>query len=761
MLHIALIGTYPPTRCGIATFTADVEGALTSSGLDVTVIGIDRSADGSAPFIARHDLRSYRDAARWINHNGIDAVLIEHEFGILGGEDGDHLLALTTALEVPYMVTLHTVLTTFSPNQHFVLKELCEHSAGVTVFTTTARDLIVDQRIVTRNRVFVVPHGAPEELYRDIDDETARSHFDLSNDATVASTFGLLSPGKGIELAIEAIASYAIAHPDFRYLIAGQTHPGVVREHGETYRRTLKQLAVQLGIEEQVIILDRFMSIDEIAKLLAVTDVFLTPYHNKEQSVSGALTFALAAGCPVVSTPYRYALDMLSCGAGVMTPFKDSVAFGIAVAEMLDDRGARANARRAAQQIGAAMSWPAIGRRTSNLLQQAVMHHRANLAFSRPAPVSHALHDISAAQRIGNRHLRVLCDDTAILQHAYHAVPRHEEGYCVDDAGRMLPISARLSLRVGRGHDPDHWSTVTARMLSFLRSAELSGEGQMRNFMSWDRQWLDEPHGGDHVGRAAWGLGELIATDPSCAPDISGLFERTADAAINDPALRTVVYALLGVVAAHRGGYMTNALYDGYERLDAFTWPDNKDWPWLEPRLTYDNARIAEVLVRVGAAVGDSTMTERGLAAVEWLQNLSSTSTEYLRVTGHLGLGPDENIDSSGDEQPLEVVALIDAAGAHWSVTGDPGQLAFADRAWAWFLGANRLGIPLADAASGRCCDALGLTGPNLNCGAESTLAMHRAAHSWYSLNAAARGSTIAGGDLVSVFSRGTVDRVA
>ncbi|MEQ1701089.1 MAG: glycosyltransferase, partial [Ilumatobacteraceae bacterium] len=380
-----MIGTYPPTRCGIATFTADVEQALTEAGVTVSVLVVDPDHTlrvGRLPTIVSNDRASYAAAAQWLNSSGIDLVLVEHEFGIHGGADGGHLLELTEHLTIPYVVTLHTVLTRFTATQSAILDSLCARAAGITVFTATARQMIVEQELAASASITIVPHGAPIELYRSVG-RSLRDELGLAEGAPVLSTFGLLSPGKGIEIAITAMRQIVDCVPDARYVIAGRTHPGVQRSGGERYRADLQRLTEALRLEEHVHFVDRFLTVEEIAELLSWTTVFLTPYRNADQIVSGVLTFAIAAGCPVVTTPYRYGCDMVADGAGMIVPFNDPDAFARASLTLMTDGAPRTHALDVAKAVSATLSWPAVGRTLAQVLAVA-------LARSRPtrAPVA-------------------------------------------------------------------------------------------------------------------------------------------------------------------------------------------------------------------------------------------------------------------------------------------------------------------------------------------------------------------------------------
>ena len=732
-MHVAILGTYPPTRCGIATFTADVETSLRDLGLRVTVVPVDPTDEPPAPgnialaqqpssvaspVITSDDPQSYENAASWLNGSDVDVVLIQHEFGIHGGEDGSSLLRFTDALTLPYVVTLHTVLPHFSASRSTVLQELCARACAVTVFTATARRMVLEQELASARSLRVVPHGAPMEMYRALSPAEARRRLHLPEHGPVLSTFGLLSAGKGLELAIRALPPLVERWPDLRYVIAGRTHPGVLRHEGEQYREGLQQLAEQLGVRGHVVFVDRFLGIEEIAEVLAATDVFCTPYRNENQIVSGALTFALAAGCPVVSTPYRYADDMLAGGAGIVVPQDDATAFSDALHTILTDDEQRRAALAAAQHVAGTLSWPSVARTLERVLAE---------ALEEPAAPPRPTVDHFTVAALGRTHLRILCDDSAMLQHAELGVPRLEEGYCVDDAARLLPLASRWARDAPDG---EHWRTVVTRMLAFLRSAALGAGGQMRNFMSWDRRWLDEPHDGDHVGRAVWGLGELIhdETNVEEAIDLLALIGPRASATAFS---HNLAYTALGVIAADsRDPALAENLGLIEASLSAMKVPRDGAWQWPEQRLTYDSARLAEAMMRVGVRTHNQRLVDDGVVMFRWFERLCSAKG-YYRFPGHLGVHPGGDVRNSGDEQPLEAASMADAALEYHNVTGDPAALLMVERAWSWFLGNNRLRRHLGNLESGACCDALCETDVNRNCGAESTISFHRCAATW------------------------------
>jgi glycosyltransferase involved in cell wall biosynthesis len=385
-MRVAIVSTYRPRPCGIAVFSADLRAALleADSTLSAEIVSIVRDDLQSHPpeviaTIHQDIVGDYVRAAKELNRRDVDVVLIEHEYGIFGGDAGRYVLELVNRLTVPMVITLHTVLENPKPDRAEVLRRLCQRAAVIMVFTETARRMVVEQGLAECQRVRVVPHGAPDELTQaawsdGVGEDIAGSPLQLGLPnlvgRTVLSTFGLISDSKGLELAIRALPEITAAHPEILYLVAGQTHPDVINKEGESYRLGLQRLVDDLDLCDHVCFIDRFLTIDELAILLARTDIYLTPYRSRDQIVSGALTFAVAAGCPVVSTPYFYAEDLLSSGAGVLVPFGDSSKLAAAVLEMLGSPAKMRAAQAEARRVGTDLPGASVGKVTLELLAE-------------------------------------------------------------------------------------------------------------------------------------------------------------------------------------------------------------------------------------------------------------------------------------------------------------------------------------------------------------------------------------------------------
>jgi glycosyltransferase involved in cell wall biosynthesis len=736
-VRTAIFSTYPPRACGIGTFSFDVRKAL----LDVpdvddvsALVVLDEPSSPQRPEILQTLSQGVRGdyvrAARALGRTDVDVVLLQHEYGIFGGTDGEYVLSFARGLAQPLVLTLHTVLSAPTPHQLQVLTALCDEAERVIVMTETGRRLLVELDACSADKIVVVPHGAPTQLgaaRRELDAgrrpryvPSAVGGFERMESRFLLSTFGLISPGKGLEAMLDALPAVIERHPDVFYVIAGRTHPQIARRAGEEYRLMLERRILDLGLSEHVELDDRFLSIEELADLLAATDIFVTPYTNREQSSSGALTFALAAGCAVVSTPYLYAQDLLSSGAGTLVEFGDPDGLGEAVCNYIEAPETLGAARAEAERIGGSFGWPAIGEATAVVLREAAA------AAPRRTPIPEATLELADVRA---DHLHTLVDDCGIVQHAFGAIPNRFSGYCVDDVARLAVVALELERRTGERV----WSAVLYRSLAFLHDATDDGGAGMRNFMSYDRQWLDEPHVGDHVGRSIWALGDVLAT--AWVPALVGPTRRLLEALVRsldrELPLRTAAYATLGLARLDADRLEDNAkrllerCVTQLERAHASC--ASEDWKWFEDRLHYDNARLPQALIVGGTALGRPDAVATGLESLAWLGDECGLADGLLRLPGHLGRHRDEDRPGHGDEQPLDASAFVEAELAAFVVTGGAEHGARAQRAYEWFLGRNRLGRPLYDFATGGCGDGLGEDDVNANEGAESTLAFHRA----------------------------------
>ncbi|MFV2063540.1 MAG: glycosyltransferase family 4 protein [Chloroflexota bacterium] len=356
MAPTAFVSTYPPRHCGIATFTADLGRAL--GGREI--VALRRPDDHSrllseVHHVIRTDLRAdYARVARSLGDCGVRVVSVQHEFGIWGGDDGENVLDFLAALSVPAVATLHTVLEQPTIGQRRVMEGILESTAAVVVMSQTAAAILAERYGADPTTVEVIPHGVPDLPFTDPD--TVKPMIGLEGRRVLLS-FGLVGPSKGYEWMIEAMPAIVDIVPTACYVILGVTHPGLLRTEGERYRRRLEALTAELGMNDHVFLVDRFVERSELSKWLEAADVFVTPYPNLQQIVSGTLSYAMAAGKPSVSTPYLYASEILAGGRGMLVPPRSSVALTDALVELLLHDSVRAAMAARAYEKGRGMVW--------------------------------------------------------------------------------------------------------------------------------------------------------------------------------------------------------------------------------------------------------------------------------------------------------------------------------------------------------------------------------------------------------------------
>jgi glycosyltransferase involved in cell wall biosynthesis len=728
--RVALIGNFPPRRCGIATFTSDVYEALTDGRPDFScdVYAMD---DGAGPYafppavvgrIRQDSLIDYLATADRINASGAEVVCLQHEFGIFGGPAGEHILRLTSALRAPLVITLHTVLEAPNDDQRRVMRALIDRAARLVVMAAKGQEILRQVYDAPAEKIAIIPHGAHDRPLTD--PSLAKPAFGLEG-RKVLLTFGLLSPNKGIDVMIRALPRIVARHPDVTYLVLGATHPHLVAREGEAFREGLMQQARDLGVADNIQFVNRFVDTELLLDYLSAADIYVTPYLHEAQITSGTLSYAMALGKAVVSTPYWHASELLADGHGLLAPFGDDDALADAVNALLDDEAARLALQQRAYAAGRKTIWSSVG----NLYLQAFGDARGEggpaggdgelIALPQDARSRPPAPNLAAILR--------LTDDCGIAQHSLFGVPDRRHGYCLDDAARALILAHEVT---GLGPDARDAEQLAWTCAAFVAHAWNPDLNAFRNFMSFGRHWLEDQGSDDSFGRAIWAIG---ATAGQAVREEQ---RRWAQALLGDitsrigafPAPRTNAYALLGLTRAGRlaeRAALVRAMAERLTaRLDANARPD---WPWFEAALSYDNARLPEALIRAGLALGDKTMAARGVAALEWLTAMQTAPSGCFRPVGTETFGLPHTQPAIFDQQPLEAAATVDACAAAFEATGEVRWVAEARRAFAWFLGSNDLGVSLANLGDGGCFDGLGPEGPNYNQGAESVLAFQMA----------------------------------
>lgn len=728
--RIAVIGTHLPRQCGIASFTADlansIDGELEGTG-HVFALAMDDIPEGyryppRVRFqIRAHNQTDYNLAADYIISNRANVVILQHEFGIFGGPHGAHILRLLRDLRVPVLTTLHTILANPAHEQRRIIEQLARLSERLVVMSHRAEDLLRETYGVDPERIAFIPHGIPDVPF--VDPNYYKDQFKAEG-RRVILTFGLLSPGKGIEYMIEAMPSIVEQHPDALYMVVGATHPHLKKQAGEAYRTALHRRVVDLGLEDHVRFRNRFVDLDELVEYLGAADLYATPYLNPEQITSGTLAYAVGAGKAVVSTPYWHAQELLADGRGVLVPFRNAGALAEAIIHLFDNDVERHQTRKRAYTFCREMTWRQVARTYLNLAHMVVQERT-----ERPRPL------IPRRKRFGRpeelpepdlRHLRALTDDVGIVQHCRTTIPERAHGYSLDDNARALVVSALHE----HLYQSDELDSLTSTGLAFLVHSFDAQTGRFRNLLSYERQWQNVPGSEDCHGRALWGLGTLAAlsANPHVRSVSLQLFQDAVGATEDFLTARGWAYALLGIHSylSHYEGDATvrrvRTLLAG-RLLKQFRINASPDWQWCEPMLTYSNATIPNALILSGAGMQEDGMRAAGLTALDWLCRIQKSDRGYFSFVGTHGWYPKGKERARFDQQPIEANQMCLACIEAYRATSDERWLAEARLALEWFLGRNDLNAPLYSFSTGGCFDALGPDGPNTNQGAESQLA--------------------------------------
>ncbi|MBI2794211.1 MAG: glycosyltransferase family 4 protein [Ignavibacteria bacterium] len=731
--HVVLIGNYPPRRCGIATFTSDVRDSIALASphtrVDVIVIDDGDSYDYGSDVIGtiRQDCRQdYVDLARFLNEEDVDVVCLQHEFGIYGGVAGEYILDLLNTLKIPVVTTLHTVLKSPLPDQQRVLGALLRRSSHAVVMANIGRDILVKYHNANAERIVVIPHGAPDRPLAPTVDYKRKLGLDGRD---VLLTFGLLSPSKGLESVIRALPSICNRHHNAVYVIAGATHPNLVRREGQAYREHLHQLADELGIASHVIFVNDFLNKDDLLDYVDAADVYLTPYLNEEQVSSGTLAYAVAMGKPVVSTPYWHAVELLADDVGIIVDFNDSYTIAHTVSSLLSNKDELQAYRKRAYERGRETTWPRIGRRYVNVLEKAVQVHRQ----AQPIIVSHI-----RVHKPNIKALIAMTDDVGLYQHANKIVPDRAQGYCLDDNARALLLMQKFRSQ-GFSHPAIDGLELT--YASFVNHAWNGSTLRFRNFMGFDRHWRDTLGSDDSNGRAIWCLGE-VANSINSEHLRSWAIETAHNAlqVFTSSSPRTTAFIVLGarglIAADPKNHIFREALEKNARRLfEWFQYEKRLAWPWCEPYLAYDNARLPQALIEAGIHLSYKTMIATGLDALEWLVSMQTSPEGLFCPVGTESFGAKFTTPALFDQQPLEAAATVDACLSAFNATQDPKWVDEMYRAYAWFFGSNISHALMIAEDSGGCFDGICKSGINHNQGAESILSFQLANLSMSSLH--------------------------
>ncbi len=711
---ICFLGNFPPRECGIATFTQDLVVSMNKKFnpvLKSKVIALNEDSDfynydnRVLMQLNKDSKKEYKFTAEKVNKaNDVKLISIQHEFGIFGGEYGDYLLKFLEKNEKPVAVTFHSVLPDPDDERKDVVKSIASNSDAIIVMADAAVDILNKDYNISRGKLHVVHHGIPNVPFSS--SEPFKKKLKLEN-RQVLSTFGLLSKGKGIEYMIKSLPPLVKKYPNLLYLIIGETHPVVRRNEGEVYRNKLVKLVSDLGLTNNVKFHNKFITLQELLQYLLATDIYVCTNLERNQIVSGTLSYAMGCGRPVVSTPIIYAEELLANGRGELAKFKNPQSYTVAIDKFLSNEEERIEMCKQAYAYTRSMTWSNVASRYLNVFNK-VVELREETTKKYP--------------KITLKQLENLTDNEGCIQFSKEdAAPDISSGYTLDDNARAL-ITTVLHDSL---FDTPQAKKLTNTYLNFLEKAQ-EEDGNFKNNFQNENETLNS-HSEDAFGRAVWALGYTInkANDRQIIKKAEKLLKK-AKPQVNDlENMRAKAFSLTGLYYYYQKNKnrlilssikkLANSLIKEYKENSS------PDWEWFEERLTYSNSKLPEALFLAYRLTREKKYLDVAEKTFNFLSDIVFIDDELLPV------GQDGWFEKGGeralfDQQPIDAATMVQTCLAAYNATKDYHYYEKAVLAFNWFLGRNKLKQNVYNESTGGCFDGLTRSSPNLNQGAESTI---------------------------------------
>jgi len=718
---ILFVNSYPPRECGIATFTQDTINAINKSfqsnfNLVVAALNersnIERAYPPEVIFEVEKSADGYRDMANRVNSDEtIKLVVLEHEFGLYSGNHGKDILQFTKRLNKPYIIVLHTVLSSPHPEMQSITYELVKCSEAAVVMTTHSKKILIDTCNVSAQKVKVIPHGF--HLRPSVGSEVLKEKYDCKS-KIVLSTFGLLSRNKGIELALDALKE--VTHRDFTiYFVLGKTHPEVKRHEGEAYRMFLEQKVKENGLENNVRFVNKFLELDELLEYLEMTDIYLFTSTDPEQAISGTLTYALGARCAVLTTPISHAKEILDENAALSFDFGDHQDLAMKINRLISDSQLRKELSIRAHILSRKGLWENIAIAYADIFKN-ILGIKNRLLYSKPT--------------LNLSHFKNITDTIGMYQFTDFEYPDKDHGYTLDDNARALYVLLKY-----RELYPEDTSVtqLEAIYLNFIKSCQLK-DGIFLNYVDEFGEFTDQNYyinTDEAASRAFLALSEVLTNALSTAKS-----KATAETILKNylPLVRQVKSprAIGKIIKALAGLMKTDHEYFNFKELisdmakylcSLYEQSSSNFWHWFESNLSYSNSDIPEGLLYAFEITKTEKYKTIAIQSLEFLianmyhDGMINPISNRSQITKE----NTDRIDQFG-QQPVEIASLIECLEMAYGVTNDPRYYDLLICAFTWFLGNNMLKQIVYNPATGGGHDGIELHGINLNQGAESTL---------------------------------------
>jgi glycosyltransferase involved in cell wall biosynthesis len=725
-MKISFIGTYTPRECGIGTFTNNLFKSMLANigtkgngyeGFVVAINDVDSVYEypNEVKLTIRQEWQEdYLIAVKYINISGADVCILQHEFGIFGGQSGVYILPLLHRLEIPLIVTLHTILETPSYTEKAVLQEICKMAHKIVVMSHKAIKFLTTIYNISAEKIVLIEHGVPDIHFSQT---KSKKEFKLEN-KKVLLTFGFVGRNKGIETVIKALPKVVEKHPDVLYIVLGKTHPSVLRHSGEEYRIYLMRLVNTLHLKKHVAFLNEFIGERDLFKYLYACDIYITPYLNEAQITSGTLSYALGTGSAVVSTPYWHAAELLAEGRGRLFDFYDTEGLTSLLLELFDNPTLMNSLRSKATEFAKGITWPKTGEKYVEVVESTIKEG-LQITVEKETEL-----DLLILPPFSLTHINRLTDDTGIIQHAKFGIPNLKEGYCLDDNARAL-LMVLMAYRQMKKMRALELSPIYLSYIHYMQNPD----GSFKNFLSFNRNYLDEVGSEDSFGRTIWALGYLLVNAPNDAYYQTGklLFFNAAPHFEKLKSIRGIANTMIGISYYLKGNpsddHMTERLRSLANVLVKH-YDDNEtpEWKWFEALLAYDNGILPLALLHAAGILNDDKITKTALASMEFLTQ-HTLKDNYLSIIGNEKWYKKEGERSIFAQQPIDAMAMVLMYHQAYLLTKDKEYLNKLYISFLWFLGENDLRMSLYDFETQGCCDGFERNGVNRNQGAESSLA--------------------------------------
>lgn len=716
--EILVITSFPPRKCGIATYSQDLIQSIEdkyTEDFSIRVCALLKKDDQlEYPHQVKYFLKTwvkedYSRLAQAINlDRDINVIFVQHEFGLYGGELGNYLIDLLEKLKVPVITTFHTVLSDPSEERIGIVQQVAKHSTSLILMTKRSANILISDYQIEEDKLTVIPHGThlikPQKPIK-------RQDVPFP-DKTILSTFGLISEGKSIETALEALPRIVEQFPNVLYLVIGKTHPEVLERDGETYRNFLADKVKALKVEKHVLFINKYLSLKILLKYLQRTDIYLFTSKDPQQAVSGTLAYAMSAGCPVVSTPIPHSLELME-GAGIHFDFKNSEQLANAVITMLSDlrlmeamwMNGLHNIRPTAWQ-NAAISHIEIVR---NLLSP------ENFKPGYKYPI------------VSLDHMKRMTTDFGMIQFAKVSEPDSTSGYTLDDNARALIAMTKNFEQTGDFEDL-HLINIYLEFILFCQQED----GSFLNYVTIDRQFFEknrEENLEDANGRAIWALGEFLSSQHIISlhlqAEVENAFQESLSIIVNLQSPRAIAFCIKGLYCYYQYKREEETLKIITQLADnlvsKYRGVSNKNWQWYEPYLTYANAVLPEAMLLAGKCTNSTLFKTTARKTFDFLLSITHQDGQISMIS-NIGRHGEGQVKRPFGEQPIEYAYTILALDCFYKVYGERYLLDQLRASFSWFLGDNHLLQIIYNPCTGGCYDGLEEYHVNLNQGAESTI---------------------------------------